>query len=391
MSYFFVKTVNGPRRGSTLSKMTEKLRVEENVGKVTYHLFGDWTGSIDPQMNQIQAASIPSKSSVNITVDGVDSWSGGLVCFLFALRKQCFAQSAEVTISGLPSGAERLLTIAESVPEREGAASEERRTPIVEQIGALTISVYEDLKAAVVFTGDVTLATAGFFMGKARFAWKDFILFMHECGPSALPIITLITFLVGLILAFVGAIQLRLFGAQIFVADLVGIGMVRELGAIMAAIVMAGRTGAAYAAQLGTMQVNEEVDALETMGISTIDFLVLPRMFALIVIMPLLCVYADLMGVLGGMFVGVFMLDISPVLYYEQSINAIRIQDFIIGVFMSGVFGVLVSGAGCLRGMQCGRSSAAVGKATTSAVVSGIVCIIISTALITVICDFIGV
>jgi len=371
--------------------MSYKLTIEEGTGRATYRLCGDWTDSIDPQMNQIQTVPISSNSSVNIIVDGVDSWNGGFVCFLFALRKQCFEVNADISMSGLPSGAERLLTIAESVPERDGAASEEQSTPIVEQIGALTISVYEDLKSAVEFTGDVTLGTCDFFTGKARFAWKDFILFMRECGPSALPIITLITFLVGLILAFVGAIQLRLFGAQIFVADLVGIGMVRELGAIMAAIVMAGRTGAAYAAQLGTMQVNEEVDALETMGISTIDFLVLPRMFALVVIMPLLCVYADLMGVLGGMFVGVFMLDISPVLYYEQSINAIRIQDFIIGVFMSGVFGVLVSGAGCLRGMQCGRSSSAVGKATTSAVVSGIVCIIISTALITVICDFLGV
>lgn len=371
--------------------MTDKLIIEEGAESVTYRLRGDWTESIDEQMTQIQKLSVNSKSLINIAADDLGPWGGGLVCFLFALRKQCFAVDANVTMTGLPAGAERLLTIAESVPERDGAASEDQKTPIVEQIGALTISVYEDLKHAVEFTGGVALASARFFLGNAQFAWKDIISFMHDCGSSALPIITLITFLVGLILAFVGAIQLRLFGAQIFVADLVGIGMVRELGAIMAAIVMAGRTGAAYAAQLGTMQVNEEVDALETMGISTIDFLVLPRMFALIVIMPLLCVYADLMGVLGGMFVGVFMLDINPVLYYEQSVNAIRIQDFIIGVGMSGIFGILVSGAGCLRGMQCGRSSAAVGKATTSAVVSGIVCIIVSTALITMICDFLGV
>lgn len=370
--------------------MTDKLTVNKAGSDLEYLLHGNWKCGIDDELAVIKNEVLTPGSKIHLNFD-LDSWGDNLVCFLFSLRKMCFEKNITVTMSGLPQGAERLLTIAESVPEREGAAADEKVESIFQRVGEATIDIFKDIKDAIKFTGDVAIATKDFLFNLSHFAWKDFMNFMRDCGPSALPIIALITFLVGLILAFVGAIQLQLFGAQIFVADLVGIGMVRELAAIMAGIVMAGRTGAAYAAQLGTMQVNEEVDALETMGISTIFFLVLPRMFSLIIIMPMLCVFANIMGVLGGMFVGVFVLKISPILYYQQTINAIRLQDFTIGIIMSIIFGVLVSGAGCLRGMQCGRSSAAVGKATTSAVVTGIVCIIVSTAIITVICDFLGV
>ena len=185
--------------------------------------------------------------------------------------------------------------------------------------------------------------------------------------------------------------QLRAFGAQIYVADLVGIAMVREMGAIMTGIIMAGRTGASYAAQIGTMQVNEEIDALRTLGISPMDFLVLPRMLALMIMMPLLTIYADLMGVFGGMIVGVFMLDLNPIVYLNQTKAALSLTNVWIGLFHGMVFGVLIAVAGCLRGMQCGRSASAVGSATTSAVVTGIVSIIVATALITAICNVLGI
>jgi len=373
--------------------MPQSLRIKQSQidGATQWSLHGDWTVEVGPEIDHLKTISETDCKTLHISVDEVNGWGGNLVCFLFALRRICSESDIDVTMSGVPSGAEQLLEIAESVPERDGASRTGDNRPAVIILGDFTISVFNDIKDGIEFTGNFALSVLRLIAGKARFTLHDFMVFMRECGPTALPIISLITFLVGLILAFVGAIQLRLFGVEIFVADLVGIGMVRALGSIMAAVVMAGRTGAAYAAQLGTMQVNEEVDALETMGISPIDFLVLPRMAALIIIMPLLCVFADLMGVLGGMFVGVFMLDISPLQYYQQSVEAIRLQDFIIGIVMSAVFGFLVSGSGCLRGMQCGRSSAAVGKATTSAVVTGIICIIIATAIITVICDFLGV
>jgi phospholipid/cholesterol/gamma-HCH transport system permease protein len=241
------------------------------------------------------------------------------------------------------------------------------------------------------FIGEAFAALLKFMVGKAQFRRSDLGLILQDCSANALPIVTLISLLVGLILAFVGAVQLMMFGAQIFVADLVGIAMLRVMGAIMVGIIMAGRTGAAFAAQIGTMQVNEEIDALQTLGISPMEFLVLPRMIALIIMMPLLCVYADLMGILGGMIVGVGMLDISVVQYYQQTRAALNLSHFWIGLFQAGVFGVLVALAGCLRGIQCGRSASAVGEAATSAVVTGIVSIVVATAIITVLCNVLGI
>lgn len=223
--------------------------------------------------------------------------------------------------------------------------------------------------------------------GKSRFRGRDLLRLIQECGVDALPIVSLISILVGLILAFVGAIQLRMFGATIYIADLVGISMARAMGAIMTGIIMAGRTGASFAAAIGTMQVNEEIDALKTSGIPPIDFLVLPRVLALALMMPLLTLYADAMGMMGGLLVAVAGLDINFFEYFNQTKLAVNLTNVGIGVFSGLVFGVLVGLSGCLRGIQCGRSASAVGSATTSAVVSGIVSIIVATAVITVVCD----
>ena len=202
--------------------------------------------------------------------------------------------------------------------------------------------------------------------------------------------VTLISFLIGLILAFVGAVQLQQFGASIFVANLVAIAMTREIGCIMTAIVMSGRTGAAFAAQLGTMNTNQEIDALSTLGISPMEFLVLPRMLALIAMMPLLTVYADLVGILGGAVVGIGMLGLSPTEYFEQTRAAVKVSDFLIGITKSSVFGVVVALAGCLRGLNSGRSAAAVGLAATSAVVTSIVWLIVLDGIFAVILNVLG-
>ena len=227
--------------------------------------------------------------------------------------------------------------------------------------------------------------------GKAMFRRSDLITSIQDVGAQALPIVSLISFLVGMILAFVAAMQLKVFGAQIFVADVVGIGMVRVMGAVMSGVIMAGRTGAAFAAQLGTMQVNEEIDALETLGFSPAEFLVLPRMLSLMLMMPLLCIYADFMGILGGMLVGVGVLNIGMMEYYQQSKGALNLTHFWIGIFQSFVFGILVAISGCLRGMQCERSASAVGYAATSAVVTGIVSIVVATLIVTFSCQVLGI
>jgi phospholipid/cholesterol/gamma-HCH transport system permease protein len=216
---------------------------------------------------------------------------------------------------------------------------------------------------------------------KARYRASDLWLLIQQCGVEALPIVTLISFLVGVILAFVGAIQLKQFGAQIYVANLVGVAMTREMGALMTAILMAGRTGAAFAAELGTMKVTQELDAFTTAGFSVFEFLVLPRVLALVLMMPLLCLYADFVGILGGTAIGVGMLDLSPRVYLEQTIQAVRLVDTAGGVFKASVYGGLIALAGCLRGLQAGSSASAVGRAATSAVVTGMVAIIVACGL----------
>jgi phospholipid/cholesterol/gamma-HCH transport system permease protein len=210
---------------------------------------------------------------------------------------------------------------------------------------------------------------------------------MQECGPQALGIVALINFLIGLILAFVGATQLTRFGASIYVADLVGIASVREMACIMTGIIICGRTGAAFAAQLGTMKVNQEIEAFQTFGISPVEFLVLPRMVALILMMPLLCLFADLISIAGGFLISTLMLHITPALYLHRTVAAITLGSFLLGIFKGSYFGVLIALTGCLRGIQCGTNAAAVGQATTSAVVTGITAIIASDGVFAVICN----
>ena len=241
------------------------------------------------------------------------------------------------------------------------------------------------------FIGDVTFSFIRLCSGRVQFRRSDALQILEDCSFKALPIVSLISLLVGLILAVVGAIQLQLFGAQLYVADLVGIGMVRTMGAVMTGVIMAGRTGAAFAATIGSMKVNEEIEALQTTGISPIDYLVLPRMLILAFMMPLLCLYADLMGILGGLLVGVLGLKLGALEYYEETLKSVSLSNVWIGLFSAFVYGVLISLSGCMRGMQCGRSASTVGAATTSAVVTGIISIVVSTAIITVICNIVGI
>jgi phospholipid/cholesterol/gamma-HCH transport system permease protein len=333
----------------------------------------------------------PPVGRVHFDTRNLQTWDTGLLIFLRKLRDHFADRRIEVDASGLPDGARRLLHLAAAVPAKKDTGKGVKRTSFLAMVGREVISAVASTGEMVRFIGEATIALGVFLRGKASYRRSELMLIIQECGAQALPIVSLISFLVGLILAFVGAVQLMQFGAQIFVADLVGIAMVREMGAMMAAIIMAGRTGAAFAAQLGTMTVNEEIDALKTLGISPMEFLVLPRMLALILMMPLLCLYADLVGMLGGLLVGVGMLDITFVEYFNQTVGAVDLNDIALGVVKSAVFGVLVALSGCLRGMQSGRSASAVGVAATSAVVTAIVFIIVTDAIFAVVTNIIGV
>ena len=328
---------------------------------------------------------------IAIDVGGLNGWDSGLLIFLRGLDGFADRMGLETDASGLPEGVRRLLRLAAAVPERAGARRAAARESFLARVGRETVALVQASRELVAFLGEVTIAFGRLLRGTARFRRSDLMLILQEAGAQALPIVSMISFIVGVILAFLGSIQLLQFGAQIYVADLVGIGMARDMAAMMVGIILAGRTGAAFAAQLGTMQVNEEIDALATLGLSPMEFLVLPRVLALVVMTPLLCLYATLMGLLGGAFVGVTFLDLPAVTYLQETQYALQLPDFAAGLIKGGVYGVVVAVAGCLRGMQCGRSSAAVGQATTSAVVTSIVFIVICMAILTLIYNALGV
>ncbi|EFK07647.1 conserved hypothetical protein [delta proteobacterium NaphS2] len=355
---------------------------------------GDWI--LENKRPSISALikQMDSEAAVRqITFDtlGLSRWDSALLICLTKIIEKASQKDIPLDGKGLPEGAFKLLDLASTVPEKKGVHKKNGRPSFLFQVGSESVAFFNSFLEALGFVGEAFNAFSKFLTGKARFRRSDLMRIIQDCGIEALPIVSLISLLVGLILAFVGAVQLTMFGAQIYVANLVGIAMVRVMGAVMAGIIMAGRTGAAFAAQLGTMQVNEEIDAFKTMGISPMEFLVLPRMLALTLMMPLLCLYADLMGILGGFIVGVGMLDLNMMEYYNQTKAAVTLSDLWIGIVQSAVFGMLVALAGCLRGMQCGRSASAVGDATTSAVVTGIVSIIVATAVITVITNMMGI
>ena len=368
--------------------------VPVTADKLQIRLAGSWEvhQSLPPSAElESQLNSHPDVQQITFDASGMTGWDSALLTFLVRLTDITRQKRISMDQSGLPDGVQRLLHLAAAVPERKGASRETTKVPFLARVGNEATSAAGSAVKALTFLGDATLSLGRLFLGKAQFRFSDLILIIQQTGAQALAIVALISFLVGLILAYIGAAQLAQFGATMYVADLVGIGMARAMGAMMTGIIMAGRTGAAFAAQLGTMQVNEEVDALETLGISSMDFLVLPRMLALILMMPLLCLYSDLFGILGGLFVSVTTFDIGVMEYLHRTQEAVHIRHFVVGLINAAVYGVLVAIAGCYQGIKCGRSSSAVGAATTSAVVSGILLIVIATAFLTVIYDVLGV
>ncbi|MGC1397853.1 ABC transporter permease, partial [Candidatus Binatus sp.] len=344
-------------------------------------LAGDWhlrhgLPSSDLVAKQLDTDPRPAK----LTFDAADlrDWDSGLLTFLIGVSELCHKRKLPADWSPLPEGVRSLIQLAEAVPEKTGARAEVSHTSFIEELGHEAISYAKGLDDFLRFVGEVAISFARLAVGKARFRRVDLMIVIQDCGASAFGIVTLVTFLVGIILAFEGAVQLQQFGASIFVADLVGISMTRDMGAMMTAIIMAGRTGAAFAAQLGSMKVTQEIDALTTMGVSPLEFLVLPRVLALFLMIPLLCIYADCLGVAGGAFVSATMLHIPLGMYLRETKAAVTLTDIFGGVFKAAVYGIIIATAGCLRGFQCGDSSSAVGDAATEAVVTGIVYVIVA-------------
>lgn len=317
----------------------------------------------------------------------LDRWDSALLVRILALQDLCAKGGVEFRAGGLPAGLTQLIALSQMVPEKTDAVRTAREPTLLQRVGESGLAAWTGGRAMLDFLGESVVASLKLARGRAQFRWADALHVMQQCGPEALGIVALINFLIGMILAFVGATELAQFGASIYTADLVAVAVVREMACIMTGIIICGRTGAAFAAQLGTMKVNQEIEAFQTFGISPFEFLVLPRMWALIWMMPLLCIFADLIAILGGFLVSTLMLDVAPQLYLERTVESIRLSAFLLGIFKGSFFGALVALTGCLRGMQCGTNAAAVGQATTSAVVTGITLIIASDGLFAVICS----
>jgi phospholipid/cholesterol/gamma-HCH transport system permease protein len=359
------------------------------AGELLVRLFGQWvlTSSACSSVElSRRLGEAPRPTKISFDARELGAWDNVLIDFLNKVETIAGERNIAVDRSGLPGGVQRLVALARAVPERAGARRTQKRADLLTRVGQGSLSFFAMTADFVAFLGEALIGIGRMLAGRARLRRSDLMLAIEDCGPHALPIVALISFLVGLILAFVGAVQLQQFGAAIFVANLVGIAMVREMGAMMTAILMSGRTGAAFAANLGTMQVSDEVSALQTLGIPPLEFLVVPRIIALSLMMPLLTVFANIVGMVGGLLIGTSMLDISPIAYYNQTTGAVGINDWAVGLVKAMLFGAVVAMVGCWRGMRCQRSAAAVGAAATSAVVLCIVLIIVIDATATVIC-----
>ena len=355
---------------------------------LTVRVGGDWQiTAARPAWNRLMVGPPPAR--IRLQADELGAWDSSLALFIRAARAWCETNGSAFQLVDLPPGADRLAQLLAKKPAKPPA--QPRGLPdLFSFVGKTTFVIWTEIKDIAWLVGECAFSAGRFFRGRAQFRWSDCLVEMQECGAMVLPIVGLISFLVGIIMAYQGAVQLRQFGADVYVADLVGLSVVREMGPMMAAIVLAGRTGAAFAATLATMKANEEIDALETLGVAPVDFLVMPRMAALLLMMPLLAVYSNFLGILGGMVISWSILDIPTSLYWTETKSIIDLSDLSTGLIKAATFGLIIGLSGCLRGLKSDRSAAGVGQAATSAVVTGILLIIVSDAIYAIIFNALG-
>jgi phospholipid/cholesterol/gamma-HCH transport system permease protein len=352
-------------------------------------LSGDWTArahgvETDAPRRILKAGA----RSLAFDADGLDRWDSALIAFLSTLRDAAKESGVTFDESGLPMPARRLLGLTGG---RAAPPARPPRRSLTERVGLSAISIFAEMTEVSALVGASWLRGGAALFGRTSMRWIDLVDCMRDAGAAALPIVTVINVLVGGILAFVGAVQLRRFGADIYVASMVGIAVVREMAALMTAIIMSGRTGGAYAANIATMQGNEEIDALQAVGIPVFDYLVLPRVLALTGMMPILYLYGCAVGILGGFVVAIATLDISATSFFEETRLAVTGSQFALGLAKSLSFGALIAIAGCRVGLRAGRSAADVGQAATTAVVASIVGVIALDAAFAICANLLGI
>lgn len=347
-------------------------------------------GRVDVQcaqrfLDDLLRAAGGGSGDVVVDLAAVDYFDSGGSAALLGLRQRLAADRRALRVAAATPEIDGLLRLIDfDALSRPLSYSEKPAQSAPVRIGAATLGVLADARQLVAFTGEVILGLVDVVRHPARVRWRDTWSYMHRTGVAALPIVSLISFLMGLITAFQAAVQLRQFGADIYIADLVGLSITRELGPLMTAIIAAGRSGAAFAAEIGTMKVSEEVDALTTMGLDRTRFLVTPKVLALLLMLPCLTLYADLVGILGGLTVASGGFDIPVIVYLRETAYAMSTWDVFSGLIKSVAFALLIAGVGCLRGFQAQTGAESVGRITTSAIVAGIFLIIVADAIFTV-------
>ena len=367
----------------------DTLRFDISKGVLTLVFSGDYKLKNLPD-DLLKSLTTDEILQIRINAQDLKGWDSSLLALLFQIYQTARAKNIKITTDHLPEGIFQLISLSLAVPPVT-TPQNPKKADFLSRFGGFGISVFQTFLKGLKFTTHNLKTFLASFYSKSVMRGEDFLFALQDCGPKALPIVLLISFMVGLILAFVGAVQLQTFGAEIYVASLVTIGMTRIMGAIMVGIIMAGRTGASFAATIGTMQVNEEIDALKTMGVPIDEFLVLPRLSALVLTMPILVMLSDFAGILGGAFVGILALNIPSSEFFKYAYNAWFLKHFLVGVFHALVFGFIIALCGCYFGINCGRDADSVGKATTSAVVYAIVWMIVATGVITFVFQRLGI
>ena len=364
---------------------------EERAGEVLLSLSGRidlgnldlFTSETDVLMNQMT----PSKLLVDLSkVEYLDS-AGALG--LLQLEDRAKARSIPFQFDNVTEEAKRIMGLINREALSMKPLVSEKKSNVIEQIGEGSLKIFNDFVSIITFLGDLLIALGRSFFHPRAVRWEDVLFYMKRAGAEGLPIVGLISFLLGLIIAFMSSLQLKQVGANIYVASLVGVAMVSELGPIMTAIIVAGRSGSAFAAEIGTMKVNEEVDALVTMGFDPTHFLAVPKVLAAMVAVPILTLYSDFFGIGGGLVVGVLGLDLTVYTYVRETMSVISVTSIFKGLLKSVVFAVLIAGIGCQRGFQVRGGAQAVGSATTSAVVAAIFLIVVTDSAFAIIFNYI--
>lgn len=355
---------------------------------ITGRLDSTTTGRI---WRRATAAVVGAKAkSAIVDASGIEYCDGAGTALLVHLRHLQSKAGGSLQIDGLRPEFVSLLEDEGAVFPAEATGDRSRSRGFAEEVGEATVDIWRDIQILVSFVGELSVGLLQAAIHPRSVRWRDAVRVAEVAGVNALPIVALVSFLMGLIMAFQAAIPLRQFGAELFIANLIGLSMLRELGPLMTAIILAGRSGSAFAAELGTMKVREEIDALRTMGLDPVRFLIVTRVVAAVCMTPLLTVFADLIGLMGGSVV-MLSLGFPLVTYLHQVQYAVTYGSLVGGLVKAFVFGILIAGIGCLRGLQTKTGATAVGESTTSAVVSGIILIAITDGIFSVVYYYLGV